>query len=293
MRHLIACRGCSRQYDASGLAPGTTLPCVCGGQVLVAAPKAHDAAVVRCSSCGATRAEGRPACGYCGGDFTLHEQDLHTICPACLARISDRARFCHHCAVALAPQPAATAGKQLPCPACKGLSLVHRSLPQGPPLLECTRCLGFWIEPHDLRELLRRAAAGSEASRSLLEAGAARPRASRPPATASSVIYLPCPQCLTRMNRKRFPGGATVVVDYCRDHGLWFECQELERVLQAAAEGLGERREAGRLPTDEAQERAQRRRERNEAWWAEGPLPSASSSTLLEDVLGLLGRLFR
>lgn len=305
MRHLIACPGCRRQYDASGLDVGTTLPCVCGQQVTVTTPKPHDASVVRCSSCGATRADREAACGYCDSDFTLHEQDLHTICPGCLARISDKARYCHHCALALSPQPAATAGKQLPCPTCTGSALVHRALPQGPPLLECPRCLGYWIEPHELRELLRRAVADSAAARSLLEAGAARPRTGEP-LPASPVVYRACPECLNRMNRKRFPGGASVVVDFCREHGLWFEAEELERVLHAASEGLGDRHEAGRLPGDEAREREQRRRERNEAWRAEGRLPAdpyplglgglggvEGAAGVLGEVLGMLGRLFR
>jgi len=93
VRLLVACPKCRRQYDASGWAVGSRFRCHCGDVVKVREPKRHDAAVVRCSSCGAPREERDAACRFCGADFTLHERDLHTVCPGCFARVSDSARF--------------------------------------------------------------------------------------------------------------------------------------------------------------------------------------------------------
>ena len=94
MRLIVACEQCRQQYDASGLTVGAKFRCGCGGVVTVAEPQGHDAAVVRCSSCGAPRDEGASACSHCQSDFTIHETDLHAVCPQCLARISQRAKFC-------------------------------------------------------------------------------------------------------------------------------------------------------------------------------------------------------
>ena len=87
MRQLVACSACRRQYDACASKAGDRFRCQCGEVVVVPVPQGHDAAVVRCSACGGPRAEGALACSYCGSDFTLVEQDLHTLCASCMARI--------------------------------------------------------------------------------------------------------------------------------------------------------------------------------------------------------------
>jgi Zn-finger nucleic acid-binding protein len=264
VRRLVLCTACRRQYDASALAPGASFACACGARIEVAEARGHDARVVRCASCGAARREGAHACSYCDGDFTLHEQDLHTICPQCLARISDRGRFCHHCGLAVAPQAIGAHDPERPCPQCDGAALRHRALPEGPPLLECDRCAGIWILPHELRSLLSRAGApAAAAARALMgpSHGTTRREVAELPRQA---LYVPCPECRTRMNRRRFPGRVPVIVDYCRDHGLWFNVGELPALLSALAEGLGETNSAGApaLPgeVDAEVERERRRR---------------------------------
>jgi len=67
-------------------------PCHCRAAVTVEASRGHDAAVVRRSSCATPREEDTPACRFCRADFTLHQRDLHPVCPLCFAPISDRAR---------------------------------------------------------------------------------------------------------------------------------------------------------------------------------------------------------
>ena len=129
MRLLVECPECSRQYDVSRRKIGSRLRCHCGEIVTVRQPEGFEAAVVRCSSCGAARPEQASQCPYCQSDFTLHERDLNTVCPHCLARVSDRARFCHHCGIALVPEQDAGAETDLTCPACQsGPGLVSRQI---------------------------------------------------------------------------------------------------------------------------------------------------------------------
>ena len=118
MRLLVACPNCRRQYEAGQLSPGAKFHCSCGKVLRVKRSKGHDAAVVRCSGCGAPREKGASACEHCSADFTLHERDLHTVCPGCLTRVSDKARFCHSCGKALTAASVAGEESDIICPHC-------------------------------------------------------------------------------------------------------------------------------------------------------------------------------
>lgn len=305
MRHLVACPDCRRQVDATGQAPGTLYRCVCQREVRVPSPAGHEAAVVRCSSCGASRAEGEQACRWCASEFTLHEQDLQTICPQCMTRIGNRARFCHACGVAVDPQPIGVSDPARCCPVCSGRpALGHRSLPGGPSLLECDRCAGLWIGPGELRTLLDAAAASGQLLALLGPLGTARPTAPRGDASAGP-LYRPCVRCGQRMNRTRFAGRTAVVVDYCKDHGVWFDAEELAQALTQVRQGKVERgvRSPARMPGEVGALDPDERRRREEAWRREGPLApdrfglpgpgSDGAAGLLGEVLGGLLRLLR
>jgi Zn-finger nucleic acid-binding protein len=300
MLALVACTACRRQFDAGGRAPGTTFACVCGASVTVGAPRGHDAAVVRCSSCGASRQEGETACQWCDSEFTIHEKDLHTICPQCFARISDRARHCHHCGVAIAPQPIGASDPARACPTCRGAPpLRHRSLGGPPPLLECERCAGLWLAPAELRTLVTRVNAGAAQAREILGPLKGKTAAGLMPDSSSGPLYRACVVCTQRMNRTRFAGRAGVIVDYCKDHGVWFDAHELARALEAVAAGSAALDARGRefLPGDAARERKERRQAMEAAWLAEGPLPRSrwregSAASLGVDLVGAILRLF-
>ncbi len=292
MRHLVACPTCRRQVDATGLSPGEAFPCVCGARVTVGAPRVHDAAVVRCSACGGTRQGGEEACGWCGSAFTLRAQDLHTICPQCATRISDRARFCHACGVPVAAQPPGARDPAQTCPACAARpALLSRVLAGAPPLLECERCAGLWVTPDDLRVLVLRAgrAGGTEDLAALVPGPAPAARAA-PATTASGPLYRPCVRCGERMNRTRFAGRTSVVVDYCRLHGVWFDGDELARALEEVGPGRQVVRGtdgAPTLPGERDRARELGRMQREAAWRAEGPLGRDTFGGAAEPGLGV------
>ena len=179
MRLIVACPKCRRQYNATGRKPGARFRCLCGEVVVIAEPQGHDARVVRCSSCGGPRQEGSPHCTFCGADFTLHERDLNTVCPACLARVSDAAKFCHYCGVRIAPESAAADETRLACPVCgDDARLTSRQAGQWA-VMECGRCVGLWLGSDTFDQITQRAAEGAAGiDESLPFTG--RPR--RPPA---------------------------------------------------------------------------------------------------------------
>lgn len=256
LRCLVACARCERQFDAASLAAGSRFHCSCGGLIEVPRFRPQDAEVVRCSSCGAPRAKGAAACAHCGADYTLIEQDLHTICPACMTRVSDRARYCHKCAKPILPQGEAGTATKLGCPACgRCHKLNSRAL--GRPavtVFECPRCAGLWLG-HDGFDRIR-----DRARDTVTVEPPAADRGGRPPGPAaqSGALYRRCPRCQAFMNRRNYGGKSGVIVDSCKEHGLWFDARELEEVLDWIRAG-GEVRAAARLRDDERQrERAQR-----------------------------------
>lgn len=259
MRVLVACSECTRQYDASKLAAGSRFRCLCGSILQVQLPEPHDAAVVRCSSCGAPRDQQRQACRFCGADFTLHERDLHTICPACMTRVSDRARFCHHCASPLLGASQAGEPSHEACPVCgEDQKLTSRQVGDPPiGVLECPRCAGLWLAKSELDLLLQRVRATAASSEAESQAAPQDYRATER-VTQEGPLYRACPVCGALMHRRNFGRKSGVIVDQCGSHGYWFDHAELDSVLRWVQQG-GEVR-AARLE-DEARREAVRQRD--------------------------------
>lgn len=252
VRLLLTCDRCRRQFDATGVAAGSRFHCSCGEALTVpSAEGAHEAAVVRCSSCSAPRSGAADRCSHCGADFTIHDRDLHTICGGCMTRVSDRARYCHHCAAPIAPQGKIGEATRHACPSCgPRRKLVSRALGDPPqPVLECGGCAGLWVGEAVFRGLAERAR-----DQGLTEVGFGSGEAPRE-AAGKAALYRRCPMCDKHMNRRNYAKRSGVILDECREHGLWFDATELGRVLQFIRDG-GERRSRAR---DEAEKRERRR----------------------------------
>ncbi len=232
VRFLVACDHCKRQYDASGRQAGDRFHCQCGESVVVPPLRGHDAAVVRCSSCGGVRLDREPACTYCGADFTLHERDLHTICPQCTARISDRARFCHYCATPIAPQGSAGEATEYDCPACgAGRPLFSRALGDARvSVMECGACGGLWLD-NAVFGLLEERATGSATSDTTHAHEKHRGRGAQTP-DRHGRFYRQCPECGTLMHRRNYGRRSGVLVDTCKRHGIWLDLGELDTILR-------------------------------------------------------------
>jgi Zn-finger nucleic acid-binding protein len=103
-------------------------------------------------------------------------------------------------------------------------------------LHECAKCFGLWINTATFERICRDA----EHQSSLL--GQASPSAALQATT--SVRYVPCPECHKLMHRVNFANCSGVVVDLCRQHGSWFEANELQQIVAfIRAGGLDRARE--------------------------------------------------
>jgi Zn-finger nucleic acid-binding protein len=262
LRRIAACDGCGRQFRVDRRAPGERFRCSCGRLVTVPEVRPHDAAVIHCSACGAPRQAGAAACGFCGGDFTLHDRDLDTICPRCMARLSRGSRYCHHCATPITAGDDAGTPTELSCPACAAPAggagepaprLASRRAAPGAPLtlFECGRCAGMWIEREVFRLLAQDARRGEVPAPSPLIPVEAEPSSGSP--RLEEVVYRPCPECGKLMHRQNYGRKSGVILDVCRDHGLWFDAHELDRVLRWLERGGAERAE--RLAHEEVRQR--------------------------------------
>ena len=287
LKQLLNCSACDRQYDVAGMDVGDRFHCSCGEVLSASSVDIRDSAVVRCSACGGARTGQEPKCNYCQADFTVHERDLVAICPGCAVRLPRAARYCHGCGIAIdlsASKPGGPSDRG--CPACAdGTLLRSRRLgdvgaagTEGAAerrlgsVLECPHCAGLWIGSDAFGRLeveAKRTAtldAGLQQSPippppkpTATNAGSAALQ-SGPRSKSSDRLYRECVVCGHLMNRRNYARRSGVILDVCRDHGIWFDEKELESILEWIRRGGWEREEQRRTREAAEAERAARRR---------------------------------
>jgi Zn-finger nucleic acid-binding protein len=94
----------------------------------------------------------------------------------------------------------------------------------------CADCEGAFIS-HETFELIQ--------ERALKTAPVASRSASRAGVNTldAEVKYLRCPECRTFMNRLNFANKSGVLIDNCREHGVWTDPGELDGILDFIARG--------------------------------------------------------
>jgi Zn-finger nucleic acid-binding protein len=133
------------------------------------------------------------------------------------------------------------------CPRCAQLlASVERA---DTPIDECSGCGGCFVERWVLDRLV-------EAPDPRSGLAAALPARARTPET--EVRYLRCPRCTAQMNRTVFGRCSGVIVDVCKEDGVWFDAGELAAALGFVGSGGLER---ARQREREEQEAERRRRE--------------------------------
>jgi Zn-finger nucleic acid-binding protein len=176
-----------------------------------------------CPNCGASVAADSLSCGYCGSAIATR------ICPACFGAVSIGMRHCPHCGSEAAdPKPLKTG--PLRCPRCEA-NLVLCSVGQKT-LNTCSQCGGLWVE----KSIFQSICTHEEEQEAVLgfqseylktpSAGGRKPQRA----------YIPCSECGSLMNHKNFSGSG-VVLDWCRDHGSWFDRGELQQIVAFIRDG--------------------------------------------------------
>ena len=96
---------------------------------------------------------------------------------------------------------------------------------------ECAECGGLWLDPAVLQTLCNDRQRHNDVIATLSARAAPRN------VIADVVRYVPCPTCTKLMNRTNFAHISGVIIDVCRDHGIWLDRGELEHIIQFVESG--------------------------------------------------------
>jgi Zn-finger nucleic acid-binding protein len=159
---------------------------------------------------------------------------------------------------------------------------------------ECSSCAGLWLSNASFQQLTDEAA--TEAANKVWwhDLTKARdPEVERP--AEKGVRYRPCAECGKLMVRQNFGRASGVIIDICKYHGVWFDADELPRILDWVQSGglkTAAEEQAARAKRDEAlHEELSGRHSLGHS--EHSPIDSAASESLMSLALsGLFGRLF-
>ena len=176
-----------------------------------------DVVTLKCPGCGAPASSDATRCEHCGAR-------LATIaCPSCFGMVFLGAQFCSHCGAKIERLVEEGAAKN--CPRCK--IAMTEVLIGTAKLQECGQCDGLWAG----KDLFAQICEQREQQAAVLNMGRLS-AAEQPKRLEQSIAYLPCPVCGDLMNRVNFAHCSGVVVDVCRQHGTWFDKDELRQIVE-------------------------------------------------------------
>jgi Zn-finger nucleic acid-binding protein len=152
-------------------------------------------------------------------------------------------KFCGHCGEAASAVEVLSDAHAGECPRCK----VHlESLAiDATTVRECTRCGGFWTSIPTFESIC----SDKEQQSAVLSFISSHPGEIRnqPP-----INYVPCPDCKQLMNRSNFVRSSGVIIDLCKQHGVWFDADELPKIIDFIDKGgLTRSREKEKIALEE------------------------------------------
>ena len=176
-----------------------------------------EAGILKCPHCGAAVSVDSSQCQFC-------QARLATVaCPSCFGMMFVGSRHCPACGVRADRMTVADLPSRS-CPRCRtrmqGIALGAN------PLHECQGCGGLWVDAASFEHIC----ADREQQAAVLGAASSVP-ASAPASGVAPVQYIPCPECGRLMNRVNFARCSGVIVDVCKQHGTWFDRDELAQIV--------------------------------------------------------------
>lgn len=202
-------------------------------------PSSMEAGTLRCPGCGAPAGADLHLCTHCGARLAT------VACPSCFGMVFRGTAHCPHCGARADRAPQADA-EDLACPHCRGELAAVRVGETA--VHECGSCSGLWMSNSAFDALCTDRE--RQASVLAFRVGAAA-------ATADTRIrYRPCPSCGALMHRINFRRVSGVIVDVCREHGTWFDADELRHIVEFIQRGgLDVARERDRMHLEEERRR--------------------------------------
>ncbi|MFZ1699682.1 MAG: zf-TFIIB domain-containing protein [Pyrinomonadaceae bacterium] len=177
---------------------------------------------LNCPNCGAGVESDRTQCQFC-------KTRLKTVgCPKCFGLMFVGSKFCGHCGAIAAPVDVSLDDSEYECPRCR-VDLEQLSIGETE-LRGCTKCDGLWLEIGTFETIC----ADRESQSAVLGFLEKRTVRSSP---LTKVSYVPCPDCGELMNRNNFAKASGVIVDLCKQHGVWFDADELPSIIEFIQKG--------------------------------------------------------
>jgi Zn-finger nucleic acid-binding protein len=211
------------------------------GDGLVTDTRIHRGAY-NCPNCGAGASPEAVRCAYC------HSGLATQVCFSCFGAIAWGMKHCPSCgAPAANGRPDENASRR--CPRCEA-EFLHVEI-RARKLSECPVCGGLWVDQDTFQQICT----DQEQQEAVMNILLGPPQASTDAPGKTQRLYIPCPECGKLMNRRHFAGCSGIIVDWCKNHGTWFDREELKQVVQfIQAGGLRKSREKEKSRLEEEKE---------------------------------------
>lgn len=177
---------------------------------------------LNCPNCGGAVSSDKSKCEFCGSR-------LKTVgCAACLGMMFLGSEFCGKCGAAAYRAELLDDSDAGECPRCR-VKLQSLQIDEIK-IRECERCGGFWADAATFENVCSR----KEQQASVLGFSQSYAHAAH---AQSTVSYVPCPDCKQLMNRSNFARSSGVIIDLCKRHGVWFDADELPKIIKFIEDG--------------------------------------------------------
>ena len=176
---------------------------------------------LNCPNCGASVDDNSAHCNHC-------RSRLKTMsCSSCFGTIFEGSKFCPLCGKKAVGSNVLTEENIGKCPRCKiKMQLIEVDEIQ---LSECNKCEGIWADV-DTFEAICASRENQSAILKKLDEILHHP-------SPVKVQYVPCPDCETLMNRSNFAKVSGIIIDTCKNHGVWFDADELPKIIEFIRKG--------------------------------------------------------
>lgn len=233
---------------------------------------------LNCPNCGAGVASDHTECEFCRTRLKT------VVCPKCLGLMFFGNKYCGHCGAEAVAAKSSESVDLGVCPRCK-TTLGQLDI-ETTSLSECTRCGGLWADVATFEAIC----SDRERQSAALAFFGKRPSAVSKPAP---IQYVPCPACKQLMNRSNFARSSGVIIDLCKDHGVWMDADELPKMIDFInSGGLARAREKEKIALEEEREKIREERRQLELYeMRSGNYPARASSIELS-AGGLIKALF-
>jgi len=187
---------------------------------------------LNCPNCGAGVSSDKTRCEFC-------RSRLKTMaCPSCFGLMFIGSRHCSHCGAKTVRAQAVSEVNPGDCPRCETRldSLQINDIK----LRECNTCDGLWSDAETFENIC----ADNESQAAVLGFVGQKHFSSND----ARIQYVPCPDCRNLMNRNNFARVSGVIIDICKQHGIWFDAEELPKIIEFIRKGgLSRAREKEKL----------------------------------------------